>query len=236
MGLPKIQAPLFALTIPSTKQEITYRPFLVKEEKILLIASESKDSKDIMRAIKQIINNCVQEDIDVNKLALFDLEYIFIKIRANSVDNLVEFTVTDKDDGKDYELALDLNEIEVKFPRKEVSNTVELSKDIGVQLRYPTPDLAEKISEDTSPAEITLLTIKNCIETVYDKDNVYPWNENSDAEQDEFIESMPMDAFEKINEFFTYMPKLKHTLKYTNSEGKEKKIVLEGIKDFFSWR
>ena len=108
MALPKIKNPVFSLEVPSTKKEIEFRPFLVKEEKILLIAGESGTTKDIIRAVKQFINNCVlTEDFDIDKLAMFDLEYIFLKIRANSVNNIIEFTVTDEDDGKDYDLSLE---------------------------------------------------------------------------------------------------------------------------------
>lgn len=234
MALPKIATPTFELTQPSTGEKLLYRPFLVKEEKLLLIAKESGERNDVFNALKQIINNCVQtENFDVNKVPLFDMEYIFLKIRAVSVDNIVKFIVEDSDDGIEYNLQLDLNEVEVIFPEGH-SNKVMIDENTGFVLKYPTPEISDKVTKLKTIAEISYETILNCVDYVYDENEVYPWNESSSKEKDEFLDALPIEVYNQVQKFFETAPHIEHVVTYKNSEDKEKKVVFRDLDDFFT--
>ena len=235
MPLPKIAISTFECLRPSTKQPIKFRPFLVKEEKALLIAKESGERKDMLNAIKNVIAACVQdEEFDVNTIPLFDMEYLFIQIRARSVDSKIKFKVDDSTDGKTYDLELDLEEVEVKFP-KETDNKVPVTDKIGFTLKYPTPEIEDQLENKTTDTDIVFATLNSCIDVVYDEDNVYKWSEYSNKDKDEFINSLPIEAYNKAQEFFESMPALEHTVKYTNSEGVEKRVVFRSLEDFFTF-
>lgn len=231
--LPKFQTPVFSIIQPSTKKEIRYRPFLVKEEKILLMAKESDDKSDVYNAIKQVVNNCVmEENFDVDMIPIYDLEYLFIKIRSASVNNIVKFQVEDSDDSQVYNLEVDLNDVEVIFPKNH-SNKIMISDTIGVVMSYPTPALSEKIKNMSTATDIIYETILNCIEYVFDEEDTYPWIQEPAAEKQLFLESIPIDVYQKFNVFFNTAPKIEHVVKYVNSEGTEKKVVFRNINDFF---
>ena len=235
MALPKIAAATFEMIQPSTGEPLHYRQFLVKEEKILLTARESQDKTDIFNAIKQIVNNCVvDEGFDADKIPLFDLEYIFIQLRAKSVDNIVKFQVEDSDDGQIYDLQLDLNEVEVQMPEKEHDGVVKVSDEIGIKLTYPSAKLADKIKKAETMTEVTHEMILNSIEYVFDADNTYPWEKESRQDKVDFIESLPVDAFAEIEEYFNSLPVIEHVVTYENSEGKEKRVVFRNLDDFFT--
>ena len=233
MALPKINVPTFETILPSKQEKIFYRPFLVKEEKILLIAKESGDYNDVYNAIKQVINNCVMHDaFDIDKCTTFDLEYLFIKIRAVSVGNIVKFKVEDSDDGIEYDLELDLNEVEVQMPDNH-DRKIMLDDDVGLLMDYPTPQVSEKIKDLKDINEITYELVKQCIESVFDDDDVYPWKQTSEAEKDTFLEMLPTDSYKKISKFFQNMPKIEHVVEYENSNGQKKKTVFRNLNDFF---
>lgn len=232
--LPKIAAPTFELTQPSTGKTIQYRPFLVKEEKSLLIARESGERKDVFNAVKQIINACVMtEGFDVNQIPLFDMEYIFINLRAKSVNNIVEFQVEDSTDGKTYDLSVDLDEVQVVFPEGH-DNKVQISDKIGLVMKHPTPEISDKIANLETVAEITYQTMLSCIDYVYDEEETYPWAQSSDKERKEFLDNLPIEAYNKIQKFFETVPKIEHIVTYENSEGVEKKVVFRSLEDFFT--
>lgn len=232
--LPKISTPTFETKLPSTGDKIFYRPFLVKEEKILLLARETGEINEVYNAIKQVINNCVMVDgFDIDTCATFDLEHLFIKIRAVSVGNIVKFKVTDSDDGIEYDLQVDLNEVEIKMP-DEVYDKIELSEGVGLSMKYPAPEISEKLKDLKSVDDITHAMIKECIVTVWDEDEVHPWNQASEAEKDAFLEMLPVDEYKKMGKFFKNMPKLEHVVEYTNSNGTKKKTVFRSLNDFFT--
>lgn len=235
MALPKISAPTFELTQPSTGAKLHFRPFLVKEEKILLMAKESKEPSDVFNAIKQIINNCVQEDrFDVDKCTIFDMEYIFIKIRSLSIGNEVSFKVVDSDDQFEYEIEVDLNEVEIQFPEGTVDRKVPIDGNTGIMLKWLSPSISEQIAKAESESEINYITVMNAIESVYDEDSVYAWDENTESEKNEFLEGLPVQIYRDIEAFLNQTPKIEHIVTYQNSLGTEKKVVFRTLDDFFT--
>lgn len=232
--LPKIAAPTFEVLQPSTKKKLTIRPFLVKEEKILLMAKESGEQTDIYMAIKQIINNCVlTEGFNVNDIPIFDMEYLFIKLRAISVSNIVKFKVEDSTDGIEYNLQLDLNEVEVKYPENH-SKKIAITDEVGLVMKYPTPAISEKLKEVKSVVDIAETTISESIDYVYDENDTYLWAQATPKEKKEFLDNLTIDAYNKIQEFFNTSPMIEHIVYYTNSEGKEKKVYFRDLNDFFT--
>lgn len=233
MSLPKIAVPTFTCKLPSTGEDITYRPILVKEEKILLMAKETRENLEIYRALRQIINNCVQNDgFNVDKCTLADMDYLFIKLRAKSVGEIVHFTVVDSTDKLEYNLVVNLDEVEVISGN--TSNVIKIDDKYSMVMKYPTPLVSEKLEKMTSIAEMNFEMIKSCIDYIYDEDDIYPWGQSSDDEQDEFLEALPQSAYEKIDQFFKNVPRIEHVVKYTNSLGQEKKVVFRSLDDFFT--
>lgn len=235
MSLPKIEYPTFELIIPSSKKKIKYRPYFVKEEKILLMAQQTQNINEIIFAMKQVINNCVvTEDFDVNSLMIFDVEYLFLKLRAVSVNNIINLTYKDNEDQKNYTVALNLDEVEVKF-NPEHSNKIVLSDTMTLYLKYPGMELPEKVVNATDTTTSFFELVKSCLDklTVSEED-MYIFSEMTDAEKEEFLNTMTPSAFNKIKKFFETMPKLAHTIRYTNSLGHEQEIVLETLNDFFT--
>jgi hypothetical protein len=231
MALPKIDQPLFDLIIPSTGKKIAFRPFLVKEEKILLIAQSGGDG-EMIRAIKQIINNCVIEDINVDHLATFDLEYMFLKLRAKSVNNLIKLSYRDNEDDELYDFEVDLDTIEVEMP-KDINSKIKINETVGMTMKYPSAGISEKIGEFENEVELLTFFITNCIDTIYDEETVYVANDYSAKELNEFLDSLDVSTFDKIREFFEKIPKMRHVINYTNKLGNERTIELSSIRDFF---
>lgn len=231
MALPKIDQPLFDLIIPSTGKKIAFRPFLVKEEKILLIAQSGGDG-EMVRAIKQIINNCVIEDINVDDLATFDLEYMFLKLRAKSVNNLIKLSYRDNEDEELYDFEVDLDKIEVEMP-KDINSKIKINETVGMTMKYPSAGISDKISEFENEVELLTFFITNCIDTIYDEETVYVASDYSAKELNEFLDSLDVSTFDKIREFFEKIPKMRHVINYTNKLGNERTIELSSIRDFF---
>ena len=236
MSLPKIAAPIFELVQPSTEEKIQFRPFLVKEEKTLLIARESGERKDIFNSMKSVISSCVQnEDFDINKIPLFDMEYIFVQIRSKSVNNIIKFQVDDSTDGKTYDLEVNLDEVKVKFPKDAIDNKIKINENLGICLRYPTPEIEDLLNEKLTTTEIIFETLNFCIDYVYDEDNVYQWKDYSIKEKEEFIDSLPIETYNNVQKFFEEIPSLYHEVTYENSEGVTKKVVFRSLEDFFTF-
>lgn len=235
MALPKIQQPLFDCVIPTTKKKIKIRPMLVKEEKILLIAKQASDRTDYLNAVKQVVHNCIADtDVKVDQLALADIEYVFTKIRSNSIGNIVKVSYIDQEDEKQYDFDIDLNKIETT-PLPE-TNKFEISPGIYIQLKYPPITLYTNsdnidLKEDAA-FEVTMLA---CLEKIFEGDKVFNCADASKDELKEFIDSIPAKGFVMIQDFFSKTPTLFHEIKYTNSKGTERKITLRALEDFFTF-
>ena len=236
MSLPVINAPTYELAIPSTKEKIKYRPFLVKEEKILLLAMEEDDEKTISLALKQIIENCTDGKVEVDKLALFDLEFIFLRIRAKSVGENVKVNLLCEDDGETYvPVEIPLEEIKVTYTKGH-KKTVKLTKDIIITMRYPQLDMmAMQTQGDTPDVEKVFDILGECIENITEGETVHERIDFNDGELKTFLESLSSKQFQGIQNFFETMPKLQHTIEVENPKTKVMNtITLEGMQSFFA--
>jgi len=241
MPLPKINTPTYELVLPSTGKKIKYRPFLVREEKILIMAMESEDMNQITNAIIQIITDCLlTKDFKVESLATFDMEYLFLNIRAKSVGETVEVNVTCPDDGEtQVEMSINIDDIKVKKTRGH-KNTIKLDDDLSMKLKYPSLDQFVENNFEVSQASTgdvaqSLSMISSCIEMVYTQEESWEAKDCTQKELDEFIEQMNTKQFKQIEKFFTTMPKLSHAISIKNPEtGVESEVVLEGLAAFFS--
>lgn len=234
MGLPVFQHPTFSLTLPSTQQQVSFRPFLVKEEKILLIAQASQDQTEIVRAIKQVINNCiVNKDVNVDDFTTFDLEYFFIKLRAKSVQNIIELQYRDNEDNKVYTVEVDLDTVEVTRP-SSVSSIIEVSPTTTITLRYPRLSVIDDVEKLTNAIDFNFMIMQSCIESISDNNVVYKMSDFSQEEIKQYLEDLDIKSYAKIQEFIEAMPRVEHTVGYTNSQGKDVKIVLKTLTDFFT--
>ena len=232
MPLPKIDQPLFSMTVPSTGQKVTFRPFLVKEEKLLLIAQQSDEDVEMVRAIKQVLNNCIQDKIDVNDRSTFDLEYMFLKLRARSVNNMVKLTYRDNEDEELYTFDVDLDKVEIEMP-KEVNNKIKITDKIGMTMKYPPASISDRMRDFANQVELLTFFITNCIDTIYDEEDVYVASEYTEEELTAFLDTLDVNTFDKVREFFENMPKLQHKITYKNKLDNEREIVLSSIRDFF---
>jgi hypothetical protein len=237
MPLPKIMYPQFELTVPSTGKKLKFRQFLVKEEKILLVAKTSNEDKDILRAIKQVVQNTSLEDsFDIDKITVFDLEYLFLKLRALSVGNIVKLSFRDYEDDKLYDFDVDLEKVEVTLP-KDVNNKINIVDKNGIVMRYPPASIySDEEFLNTPPEDANIELIIRCIEKVYDAETVYEPKNFSKEELIDFINLIDIKSFEKINQFLSNAPKLMHVINYKNSLGNDRKIELSSLNDFFMLR
>ena len=240
MPLPKINTPTYELELPSNGKKIRYRPFLVREEKILIMALESEDMKQITSAIVQILTDCIQtKGVKVSDLATFDIEYLFLNIRARSVGESVEVNVTCPDDGEtSVQMEIDLDSIKVQ-KNKNHKNIIKLDDNLSMKLKYPSLDQFIEnnfeYNEEVSDVNKSLSMITSCIEMVYDSEESWDAVDCTKKELEEFIEQLNTKQFKEIETFFTTMPKLSHTIKVTNPNTKvESDVVLEGLASFFS--
>jgi len=233
--LPKTMHPQFQLVVPSSKQKLTFRPFLVKEEKLLLMAKDSEDEGDILQAIKQIVNNCCMDEFDVNSLSLFDLEYLFIQIRANSVNDTVSVSYKDKEDDKIYDFDIDLKKVEVIFP-ENVKNVIKITKTAGIQLKYPKVTLYDDKEFLNSGNEAFFQLIVRCVDKIYDGDEIYDCSQYTLQEIADYLEDLDIKTFEQVREFMANQPKLSYVIKYKNSLGNDREIELTTLSDFFTLR
>ena len=233
MSLPKMNFPTYELEVPSTKDKITYRPFLVKEEKILLLAMEESDEAHIARALKQIVANCTFDSLDVNTMPLFDLEYIFLNIRAKSVGETADLKLLCPDDNKTYaEVSLPLNEVKVEFS-KDHTNEIKVTDDITIIMAYPTYELLG-MNQDEMTMEKTFKLIEDCTARVIDGETIHERADFNSEDLREFYDSLSSQQFLEVQKFFETMPRLRHKIEVINPKTKKKnKITLEGLQSFF---
>ena len=236
MALPQVSLPTYELEVPSNGKKIKFRPFVVKEEKLLLLALETEDEKQIESAVKQLLKGCIQSRIKIEDLAIFDLEYIFLQIRAVSVGEIVEMRVTCRDDEKTViNYNLNLSEVKVQMP-KDYSNKIMLTDDMGVIMKYPSWNefITGSIMGQDPTADNILNIIAGCIDQIFDAEDVYDSSTTSKKEFVQFVENLTNQQFEKIQKFFEESPKLEHnfTLKNPNT-GVENEFVIAGLSNFF---
>jgi hypothetical protein len=249
MGLPKIAVPEYSLKLPSDGKEVKYRPFLVKEEKLLLIAMESENEDQIATAAKNVIQNCVYGDIDVDELPIFDVEYIFLWLRAKAKGEVIELNYNCPTCKTVIPASFNIEDI--KIERKEGhEQKVQLTDDLGIVMKYPNLKLQSEIQkldnmENVSEIEQLFETVRLCIDYIYDAEKMYSNKDHTKQEITEFLDSLTDDQFQKIAKFFETAPKLRHELKIvcnnpTGTKGKKKSvcgytedIILEGLQSFF---
>ena len=236
MALPKLEVPIYELTVPSTDEKIKYRPFLIKEEKILLIAMESGANEDVIQAVKQIVSECTFNTLKLGSMPMFDVEYIFLQIRSKSVGEVSKLKILCRDDGETYaNVEVDLTEIEVQV-NDDHTNKIELTDEMGVIMRYPTIDSFSTAGISDITADNMLDVIVTCIDKIYDKkgEEVYDSKDSSQKELMDFVEGMNTQQFQDVQAFFDSMPKLRHEITVVNPKTKvENKVALSGLNDFF---
>ena len=239
MPLPKISTPTYELELPSNGQTIQYRPFLVKEEKVLVIALESEDNKQITTAIKAVLKSCIQtKGVKVDTLPTFDIEYLFLNIRGKSVGEELEVNIICPDDEKtQVPVLINLDDIQIQKDEKH-SNKIKLDKNLMMEMKYPSLDEFIKNNFDfneTNQMDQSFALIASCIDKIFSDEEVWATADCTKKEVTEFLESMNSSQFKEIEKFFETMPKLSHTVKVTNPKTKVKSdVVLEGLASFFA--
>jgi hypothetical protein len=234
--LPKIDYPVYKINIPSLKKDYQFRPFLVKEEKLLLMAKESENPADVLTSIKQIVNNCsIDKKLDIGKLAIFDLEYIFLKLRSISVDNLIKVSYKDNEDGKIYDFEINLEDVKIKYPEK-IDNNIKITPQSGIIMKYPSASLYDDEQFLKLDKDYMFELIVRCIDSIYFEEQIFETKDYRNEEINEFLENLNIKTFEKIQEFLVNIPKMEYKILYQNELGNEREIVLSSLNDFFTWR
>jgi len=236
MPLPKLVAPTYELQLPSTGETIKYRPFLVKEEKILLMAMETEDEKQMTNAVKTILKNCIQSKVKVDELAIFDIEFLFLNIRAKSVGEEIEINVTCPDDGE-TEVSVNINVEDIKVQKEEGHDKIiSLNDTISIVMKYPSMDMFVKNNLSSGAKTEDVFDIAcSCIDQVVEGEEVFEFKNFTKKEQMDFLESLDTAQFLKVQKFFETMPKLLHKVKVTNpSTEVESEVVIEGLANFFA--
>ena len=236
MALPKIDIPTYELTLPSVDQQVKYRPFLVKEEKLLMMALESGEDADMKNATTDLVNSCTFGKIKAEELPLFDIEYLFLNIRAKSVGEVAKFQVICPDDKITLvPVDIDLTEVNVQVDDKHNNNILlDESRNLGIVMRYPTLKLVPMGIDKNMNADKIFNLMVSCIDHIYEGDKVYPAKDSSKSELVEFFNNLNSAQFQLIKTFFDEMPKLRHTIKVTNPKTKkESEITFSGLQDFF---
>ena len=240
MPLPKINTPTYELELPSTGKKIRYRPFLVREEKILIMALESENMKQITDAVVQILSDCIlTKTVKVTDLSTFDIEYLFLNVRAKSVGETVEVNVTCPDDGETtVQMEIDIDSIKVQ-KNKDHKNIIKLDDNLSMKLKYPSLEQFVEnnfeTSDNVSDVSKSLSMIASCIDVIYDTEESWSASDCTKKELDEFLEQLNTKQFKEIESFFVTMPKLSHTITVKNPNTKvESEVVLEGLASFFS--
>ena len=234
MPLPNIVTPEFTTNLPSTKQPIKFRPFLVKEEKVLLMAQEGKDKDEIQRAVVNVLQNCIQDEIDVSSLPLFDIEWLFLQLRAKSVGEVIEvsFRHSEKEDcNHKNDVEINVEDIKVTYNEKH-SNNIPLDKGIGITMYYPSLAAASRFNKEEFTVEDVFQMIRDSVQSVYDENQVY--NDFTEEELTKFLDNLNQSHMKKFMDFFETMPKIKHQVKLKCGKcGEELEYNLEGLLDFF---
>jgi len=237
MALPRIDVPIYEMVVPSTDEKIKYRPFLIKEEKILLIAMESGENEDIIQAVKQIVSECTFNKLKLGDMPMFDVEYMFLRIRAKSVGEVSKLKVLCQDDKETYAtVEVDLTEIQVQVD-DDHTNKIELSDEMGVIMKYPSIDSFSAAGISNITADNMIDVVATCIAQIYDKkgEEVYDSKDSTKKELVDFVEQLNTKQFQDVQKFFDTMPKLRHMITVLNPKTKkESNIQLSGLSDFFA--
>ena len=235
MALPKLEAQVYELELPSTGEKIKYRPFLVKEQKVLMIASESEDEKQIRDALAGIISACTYEKIDPFNVPMFDIEFLFLRIRGKSVGEKIELNLLCPDDNETrVKTTLNLEDVDVNMKAGHTSE-ISITDKIKIIMNYPTlNDMVGMTGVETAGIDEVLTMIKTCIHEIHDGETVHSKIDISESDLNEFIDSFTTEQFESLGEFFETMPKIAHSVEVTNPKTKKKgEVVIEGIQSFF---
>ena len=234
MALPKLKTPTYELELPSTGEKVKYRPFLVKEQKRLMIAMESEKTIELKDALASLVTSCTFEKINPYEVPMFDIEFMFLRFRGKSVGEKVKLNVLCPDDEKTrVEVEVNLEDVGVQLDA-EHTNEIEITKKIKIIMKYPDLNDMVEMENEEAAVSATFNMIKRCVHEIHDGETVYPKVDMSDTELAEFLDNMTTEPFEKIQNFFTTMPKIIHTVKVTNPNTKKKgEVVIEGIESFF---
>lgn len=237
MTLPRVDVPTYELTLPSIDKKVKFRPFLVKEEKVLFIALESKNQQEMVNAMKEIIDACTFNTLNVESLPLFDIEYLFLNIRAKSVGEVANFKIICPDDNKTYvDTEVDLTKVDVQVDDDHSNKiTIDEKRKLGMVLKYPTLKNF-RVGKDINTNDIdTVFSILiDCIDHIFEGDKIFPAKDATPEEIQEFVDSLTQNSFQSIKKFFDTMPKLKHDIEVTNPKTQVKSTVtLQGLQDFF---
>ena len=234
MALPKLETPVYELEQPSTGETIKYRPFLVKEQKTLMMASESNDDKQVKEALAGLISNCTFSKVDPFKIPIFDVEFLFLRIRGKSVGEKIDLSLLCPDDNETrVNKSVNLEEIGVNM-KVGHTNEIDITDKVKMVMRYPTLNDMTDMSSDANNIEDVFSMIRRCVHEIHDDKKVYNRVDISDKELEEFIDSLTGEQFEKVGGFFETMPKVQHSVEVTNPKTKKKgEVVIEGIQSFF---
>lgn len=234
MALPIIEVPKYSVTVPSTGDKVQYRPYLVKEEKILMIAMESESQEQMMTAVKSIIDVCTFKTLDIDRLTTFDLEYIFLKLRAKSVGEVATVGLKCSSCSEVNEVEINLDTINVRWPEEASKDGIVMLTDkVGIKFNYPSVKDATKM-QDLEGIESIMTLIISCIDNIFDADNVYPASDSTPKEMMAFLDSLNSEQFKKIQGFFESMPNLSHETKFACEHCEhENTLVLRGLASFF---
>ena len=238
MPLPKSSTPVYELELPSIKKKIKYRPFLVKEEKVLIMALESQDMKQITGAVKNVLSSCIlSRGVKVENLSTFDIEYLFLNVRGKSVGELIDVIVTCPDDGEtEVEVQINIDDIQINVS-DEHNRDIKLDDELSIRMKYPSLDEFVKTNFDGGDVSIDqgFDIITSCVDQVYSEEESWNTADCTKKELDEFVGNLTSSQFAKVEKFFSTMPKLSHTLKVTNPKtGVENEVVLEDLASFFA--
>jgi hypothetical protein len=234
MALPKLDTPVYELEQPSTGETIKYRPFLVREQKTLMLAQESEDDKQIRDALASLISNCTYQKVDPYKVPIFDIEFLFLRIRGKSVGEKIDLNLLCPDDNETrVNKTINLEEIGVNM-KVGHTNEISITDKIKMVMRYPTLNDMTDVSTNTNSVQDVFSMIKRCVHEIHDGEKIYNKVDVSDSELDEFIDSLTGEKFNSLMEFFNTMPKVQHSVEVINPKTKKKgKVILEGLQSFF---
>ena len=234
MALPKLETPTYELELPSTGEKVKYRPFLVKEQKNLMLASESENETEIQNALANLIAECTFGKIDPFEVPLFDVEFMFLRIRGKSVGEKIELNVLCPDDNKTRaKVTINLEDIDVHMKANH-NNEISVTDNISIFMRYPTLKDVRNIGTDITNVDTIFTLIKKCVAEIHDEKTIHNRIDISEKEMEEFIDNLPSTTFETLGEFFNTMPKVQHPVKVTNPKTKKKgEVIIEGIQSFF---
>ena len=236
MALPELNTARYEMVIPSTGDTISFRPYLVKEEKILMMAMESNDNKVIMKATADVIKSCVNDELDIDELAMFDIETIFLELRSKSVGETVDLKIKCEDEECDVvnDIVINFDDIERPVVTDEI-NKIMITDEVGVVMKYPSMKYMEKLTDvgDTD-AEQSMNMIMSSIDVIFDKDEVYPVEDETKENLQKFVDSLSTVQFMRLSDFFRDMPSLKHDVEFKCTCGKEQKQELRGLSSFFT--